>query len=64
MEFLAQLVPAGSYTFADGFAKVRMNIFDELRKNPEAVINRLRHLGYADEAERIAEKILPTIGKK
>jgi pentatricopeptide repeat protein len=46
----------GGYSWADGFIANRINNSEEVKKHPEAVINRLMREGRWDEAEEIMDK--------
>lgn len=47
------------YTWADGFRPARKNLSfeEEVRRNPEAVINRLVNQGRRDEAEELIDRL-------
>jgi hypothetical protein len=54
MDIRAQKVPVGHFSFAAGFVPTSMNLFDEVRKNPEAVCARLIN----EEQWRLAEWVM------
>ncbi len=59
MEIYAKFVSVGCYSFASGFVALRTNLFDEIRRNPEAVCARLMNLGQWELAEWVIDEFVP-----
>ncbi len=60
MEEMVKVVPCqvGSFSWATGFVPATLSLFDEVRRNPIAVFNRLCNQGRWSEAEWVLDNLI------
>jgi hypothetical protein len=58
MQICAQKIPVGYFSFATGFVPCRTNIYDEIRRNPQAVCARLMQCEEWELAEWVMDEFI------